>query len=155
MIWRLITGANCASQDGHVLLLSGYKIQSSHTVHMVRRFVFSTGLYPAPNVTHHTNQAISPRPTHSAEQSHGLRCVESVHRDGPKPQSSQHRGAVIHHLADRYPTAPNDDELAAVPPADVRRHNQPTCPQSDHHAEPPPRSHGSPYQSGLPKRQIP
>ena len=37
-------------------------------------------------------------------------------------------GAVNDHLADCYPTAPNDGELTTAPPADVRRHNPPSHP---------------------------
>ena len=51
-------------------------------------------------------------------------------------------------------TAPNDDELARVPAADVRRHVKPSHPRPDHRAEPTTGSYGSPSQS-LPERQVP
>jgi hypothetical protein len=52
-------------------------------------------------------------------------------------------------------TAPNDDELAAVPSADVRCHVQPSHSRSNHCTEPPTGSYGPPSQTGLPERKIP
>ena len=70
--------------------------------------------------------------------------------------------AAQHVLLTRLPvlphpprTAPNDDELARVPAADVRRHVKPSHPRPDHRAEPTTSSYGSPSQRSLPERQIP
>src|SRR5882762_10142100 len=53
-----------------------------------------------------------------------------------------------------FPTAPNNDELTAVPPANVNRHVESSSSRSDHSTEPATRGYGPPSQRGLPERTI-